>query len=451
MAGPIAVLAVRLSAQLAEFQESFKQANKTTAEFKTSFEKFAGDLQGNIDKVGKTFSQLGANLKTVGLAVAGVAAAGGVAIVAFKGIEAAVSTIAGAMQGAIVSTANLGDEFFTLGQKTGLSAEALSGFQFAAEQSGTSLDAITGAVSKLEANLGAGSKETQKAIKGIGLSFDALKAEAPEQAFQDILGAIGEIPNVSDRAAAGIALFGKSFQDISSLAAEGKDGIAALMKQAEELGLVISQKTAVAGDRFNDQLNVIERSATGLSRTLGAALLPGAVALAEVFGGIFVDAMKAVVSGVKGGQEGFDQFVIAVGEAAGTLLQILASMLDGVLHWAVELTKQLTAEAHLFADFAQVALSVGEALDLGLNQGANQATFDALEKRLAGATATIDSFARGIIGAGGKLREFAQGVAAASKTAGEGFAETFKRIQAEIDAAGDKLKKGLAGIKGAAG
>src|SRR4029450_8950066 len=336
MAGPIAVLAVRLSAQLAEFQESFKQANKTTAEFKTSFEKFAGDLQGNIDKVGKTFSQLGANLKTVGLAVAGVAAAGGGgggAIVALKGIEAAVSTIAGAMQGAIVSTANLGDEFFTLGHKTGLSAEALSGFQFAAEQSGTSLDAITGAVSKLEANLGAGSKETQKAIKGIGLSFDALKAEAPEQAFQDILGAIAEIPNVSDRAAAGIALFGKSFQDISSLAAEGKDGIAALMKQAEELGRVISQKTAVAGDRFNDQLNVIERSATGLSRTLGAALLPGAVALAEVFGGIFVDATKAVVSGVKGGQEGFDQFVIAVGEAAGTFLEILASMLDGGLHW----------------------------------------------------------------------------------------------------------------------
>ena len=41
MAGPIATLAVRLSAQLAEFQSTFKDASKTVDDFKGSFEEFS--------------------------------------------------------------------------------------------------------------------------------------------------------------------------------------------------------------------------------------------------------------------------------------------------------------------------------------------------------------------------------------------------------------------------
>jgi len=450
MAGPIAVLAVRLSAQLAEFQTSFKDATKTVDEFKTGFEQFAAKITGAVDGVSKAFQGFGANLATVGVAVAGVAAAGGAAIVAFKGIEAAVSTVAGVLEHSLKSAADLGDEFFTLSQQTGLSVEAISGFKFAAAQTGTSLEAITGAVTKLEANLGKGGKATEDALKGIGLSLKALKAESPDQAFQDIIEKLAEIPNASDRAAAGVALFGKSFKDITVLAAEGKGGLKALTDQAEALGVVMSTRTAVAADRFHDGLGAIAAASDGLTQQLGAKLLPAAVAFTEVFGKIFIDAAKGIVTATKGTGEAFDRFVVFVGETAARFLEILAKMVDGVAQWAVETTKRIAEQTKAFLDLAPTIITVGRALDLALGGGTHQSGFDALEKNLESLRGALPSIAAGAATTGAAIRTIAQGIANAAQDAGAHFGETFTRIQAEIAAAADGMKEKLKGIPPAA-
>ena len=449
MAGPIATLAVRLSAQLAEFQTSFKDATKTVDAFKTDFEQFASKINSTIDGVSKAFSGFGANLATVGVAIAGVAAAGGAAILAFKAIEAAVSTVAGIISNALTSTANLGDEFFTLSQKTGLSVEALSGFKFAAAQTGTSLDAITGAVFKLEANLGKGGKATEDAIKGIGLSLASLKNAAPEDAFQQIIEKLAEIPNASDRAAAGVALFGKSFKDIAVLAAEGKGGLSALTAQAKGLGVVMSTETAVASDRLHDGLNVLSQAAAGLTQTLGAKLIPAAVAFTEVFGGIFLDAIKAVVTSTQGAGEGFDRFVVFVGEAAARFLEVLAKMVEGTAQWAVDTSKRIADQARAFLDLAPTIITVGRALDLALGGGTHQAGFDALANNLEALRKPLDSVAAGAVLAGSTIRTVAAGIAEAAKGAGANFGASFAKIQGEIAVAADKMRASLKGVASA--
>jgi hypothetical protein len=448
MAGPIATLAVRLSAQLAEFQTSFKDATKTVDAFKTDFDQFASKITGTIDGVSKAFQGFGANLATVGLAVAGVAAAGGAAILAFKGIEAAVSTVAGVLSNALKSTADLGDQFFTLANQTGLSVESLSGFKFAAAQTGTSLDAITGAVFKLEANLGKGGKATEDAIKGIGLSLSSLKAQAPEDAFKTIIDKLATIPNAADRAAAGVALFGKSFKDVAVLAAEGKGGLKALTDQAEALGVVMSTKTAVAADRFHDGLGAIAAAAEGITQQLGAKLLPAAVAFTEVFGKIFIDAVKGIVSSTKGAGEAFDRFVVFVGEAAARFLEVLAKMVDGVAEWAVSITKRIADQAKAFLDLSPAIISVGRALDLALGGGTHQTAFDALEANLASLKAALPAIEAGAATAGAAVRTVAQGIATAAKDAGSNFGATFARIQTEIAASAAAMRENLKGVAG---
>lgn len=451
MAGPIATLAVRLSAQLAEFQTSFKDATKTVDEFKTGFDQFASKITGTIDGVSKAFQGFGANLATVGVAVAGVAAAGGAAIIAFKGIEAAVSTVAGVLEHSLKATADLGDQFFTLSQQTGLSVEAISGFKFAAAQTGTSLEAITGAVTKLEANLGKGGKATADAIKGIGLSLSTLKAEAPEKAFQDIIESLAGIPNASDRAAAGVAIFGKSFKDITVLATEGKGGLKALTDQAESLGVVMSTRTAVAADRFHDGLGAIAAAADGLTQQLGAKLLPAAVAFTEVFGTIFTDAVKGIVGSTKGAGEAFDRLVVFVGEAAARLLEVLARMVEGVAQWAIDISKRIADETRDFLNLAPAIIGVGRALDLALGGGTHQTAFDALEKNLADLRAALPGIEAGAATAGAAVRTFAQGIANAAKDAGSNFGATFDRIQTEIAASAAKMRDNLKGVAGALG
>ncbi len=445
MAGPIAVLAVRLSAQLAEFQTSFKDATKTVDAFKTDFEQFASKISGTIDGVSKAFTGFGANLATVGVAVAGVAAAGGAAILAFKGIEAAVSTVAGVLQSSLKATADLGDQFFTLSQQTGLSVEAISGFKFAAAQTGTSLEAITGAVFKLEANLGKGGKATADAITGIGLSIKTLKAEAPEKAFQDIIEKLANIPNASQRAAAGVEIFGKSFKDISVLAAEGKGGLKALTDQAESLGIVMSTRTAVAADRFHDGLGTIAAAADGLTQQLGAKLLPAAVAFTEVFGKIFIDAAKGIVTATKGTGEGFDAFVIQLGEAMARGIEVLAKFTDGVAKWAEENLKTVSRFAKDLATIEGPIIAVARALDQALAGGEFSLPLEAAAAQVT-ALKGLGDFSAGIVSAGPKIREFATGVAAAARAAGEDFGATFKRIQAEIAEAAANMKDKLKGI-----
>ena len=64
-----------------------------------------------------------------------------------------------------------------------ISTDAVQGFKFAAEQSGTTLDAVAGAMDKLNKNLDAGSKATVATLKDLGLNFQTIYNMKPEDRF----------------------------------------------------------------------------------------------------------------------------------------------------------------------------------------------------------------------------------------------------------------------------
>lgn len=440
MAGPIATLAVRLSAQISEFQKSFQDGVKSVDDFKSSFEKRAADIQRTVDGIGKTFENFGSVIGTVTVAVAGVTAGAAAFKAAFDLVRGGVESVIGSIKGAVERTADLGDSLFALSQKTSLSVESLSGFKFVAQQTNTSLEAITGAVFKMEANLGEGSKKTAEGLKAIGLSLSDLRKEDPSQAFTDIISKLGELPNASQRAAAGVAIFGKSFKEIAQLSQEN---LPELIKQANELGVVMSTKTAVAAVRFNDALGAIKAATDGLSQQLGAKLLPAAVAFAEVFGGIFIDAVKQVTGSTKNLGEGFDAFVVQVGQAAARFIEILALMADATAKWVADSAKRLVEEGNAFLNLAPTLITVGRAFDLALGGGANQAAFTKLEQNIESARSVILNLGKGAEAVGATLRGFAQSVAAAANNAGQNFGATFKRIQDEIAASAQQMQNSL--------
>jgi len=443
MPGPIATLAVRISAQIAEFQQSFNDASKSVEGFKSSFEKAAAGIQGTLDGISKTFSQFGSVVGTIGVAVAGVTVAAAAVAVAFKGVSAAVSTAFETVSNAVSHTAELGDQLFGLSQKTDLTVESLSAFKFVAAQTNTSLESITGAVFKMQTNLGKGSKETKAALDGIGLSLKDLRAQDPSEAFASIISKLGELPNASARAAAGVAIFGKSFKDIAQLS---KEDLPALIAQAKELGVVMSQETAVASDRLKDGLGAIHAATEGLTQQLGAKLIPAAVAFVEVFGGIFIDAIKQVTRSTKGLGEGFDSFVVFVGEAAARFIEVLARMVSATAQWAADISKRIAEETKDFLDLAPSIITVGRALDLALGGGTHQSAFDALSKNLEALRKPLDTVAAGAVAAGNTIRDFATGIAEAARGAGANFGATFTKIQTEIAASADAMRKSLKAV-----
>lgn len=437
-----------------------KTANATIAEALAKYKALGETAPKSIQSLADSFSNLNKaaepSPKAAGAfdgilgKVAGVAAGVGVATVAFSAFNTVVDTVEnvvsgtfGAIKDAVSHTIELGDSLFTLSQKTGVSVESLSALKFVAGQTNTSLDSISGAVFKLEANLGKGAKETSAALSGIGLSLKDLRQQAPEEAFASILKNIGELPSATERAATGVAIFGKSFKDVAQLS---KEDLPALIQQAKDLGLVMSTETAVAADRFNDAMGALRGRIEGLGLQLGAKLLPALIAFAETFGDVFAEAFKSVAFSGEKFSESFDLVVVQVGKGAAKLVEVFALLVDATTKWASDSILRFAAEADAFIALGQAMVGVARLVDQATNGGQGAKAFDAIASGLAKTKAAIDGVAVGVATAGSTVRQFAQAIEAASAGAGDKFAANYARIRGEITASADKMRESLKNV-----
>jgi len=195
--------------------------------------------------------------------------------------------------------------------QTGLSAEFIQQLGFAADQSGVSVDGLLGGLSKMTIELGKtqlNSEETSNNLKQIGLEASALADMKPEDQFLAIADAIAKLPSAAEKAAATVAIFGKSTSEMIPLLGEGEKGIRALMDEAKNLKIGIStedlQSIAKADDamaRMKSSLSsVVSNIAVSLAPVFEqisnslTAILPQIADMARSLSGVLAEAMKTV-------------------------------------------------------------------------------------------------------------------------------------------------------------
>lgn len=388
-----------------------------------------GNVAGGISRTVGGFSALGPVAGAVALGL-GAVAAGATAVVA--GAALATAEIIDLTKHA----ANAGDELLKLSNQTGLGVEALSKFKFIAEQTDTPLETITRNIQKLGQNLAENSPKTVKAISAIGLSVQDIRKQKPDEAFTTIIAAIGKIPDAGQRAAAGAAIFGKQFREISQLT---REDLKKLGEEAETLGLVFTEEFAVAGDRFNDALGAIGGGVDALKLRLGAEFLPVAIAFVETFKGAFVQALH------EAGAESVD-FASLVADASLLVGQALAKIVEvgaPVVKWLVEFfAGKFIAHLGLLDLFASVLNAIGKVAgvvstispELGIVAvGAQQAATQ------------LHRFAEsGVVGTArvaGQIGEYADAVEAAAAKTGRELPAAVAKVKAEIAAQAEKMRE----------
>lgn len=94
--------------------------------------------------------------------------------------------------------------------KLGISTDAIQGFKHAAEQGGSSIDAVGVAITKMNDHLAEGKKSTVQALRDAGLEFDNIRRMKPEEAFLAITDAIAGIEDPMERSRLAVELFGRS-------------------------------------------------------------------------------------------------------------------------------------------------------------------------------------------------------------------------------------------------
>jgi len=174
--------------------------------------------------------------------------------------------------------ADTGSKIYDMSKRTGVSAEALSVLGYAAEQTGTDVDALEKGLRKMRKTVGdaiGGSKSAQKALGNLGLTVQDLQGLSPDQQFRLIADRIDKISDPALKAAAAASIFGTRIGPMLMPMLEG--GAAALddyAAQAEKLGLIMSSEDAAAADAFGDGLKDLTLALKKTAITIGAALAP---------------------------------------------------------------------------------------------------------------------------------------------------------------------------------
>lgn len=187
------------------------------------------------------------------------------------------SAIGTAAYSAATSTAEQADYIDKLSERTGINREELQRWKHAADQSGVSIDSFKNGIKKMsdvvdDANNG--SKTAATAISRLGLSLDDLNKMSTEEKFNAITAALADMEDGSERNALGNDLLGKSYTEMLPLLNAGSEGIAALKKEADDLGLVMSENTVKAGVKLGDTIANVKAAAGGIMNQIGTAAIP---------------------------------------------------------------------------------------------------------------------------------------------------------------------------------
>ncbi len=171
------------------------------------------------------------------------------------------------------SFAQTGSRLTDLAARTGLSVEALSELEFAAQQSGGTLDNVEARVRVMQRTIAAaavGSDTAATALARLGTSAAVLSSLSPEVQFDALATALRGIADPTTRAAAAMAVFGRSGTALLPMIAD----MAALRAEARRLGVVLSTKQAKAADDLGDAYDRVRASVRGVGNAIGQALAP---------------------------------------------------------------------------------------------------------------------------------------------------------------------------------
>jgi hypothetical protein len=252
------------------------RAKGDTDDAKKAFSDLRTNITGDVDAIetkGKTgFSGLAQSMGLSEGAAAGLA--GGVAIAA-AAITAAVAAAVSLSVGLFNLTkfaSEYGSEIKDASDKTGLSASTLTTLKYAADNAGSSLETVTSGTAKFAKLIGQaaeGNEKAQKTLKELGVTS------------KDLNTALGEVSETIFNAKEGTEqiviaqkAFGKAGADLIPVIKQFGGNLAEAQKEAERLGITLTEKDIQASDDFGDALGLLGSQAKTAAVAFTSDLMP---------------------------------------------------------------------------------------------------------------------------------------------------------------------------------
>lgn len=221
-----------------------------TAEFSRGLNKASGEAQSFGASVGKIATVAGA---------------------AFAAAGATISTL-------VMQTAQAADVIGKMSQRVGVAATELQKLQYAASLSDVSTSQLQTGLVMLARTMGEaakGSGQTAEAFAAIGVAVtdSAGNLRDSDAVLKDIAQAFSGYEDGAAKAALAQRLFGRSGAELIPLLNNGADGLNNMGREAERLGIIMSDDVVRASQEFNDGLSKIQQGTGALARELSGPII----------------------------------------------------------------------------------------------------------------------------------------------------------------------------------
>lgn len=230
------------------------------------------------DLASKTLESLSYKFKKFEGAIKSVQNAAGNVARSARGIVTLFGGIATAGVAAINKMANQADDLQTMANVIGMNVEAYQKYRYAAEQNDVTTEGFDKSLRMLsksmgELRAGTGSLYTKLKRTSPALLQQLRAAKDNESAFRIMMDAINKTTNAQKKAYLATAAFGKSGQELISLANAGLPRIDALGKKLEKFGLV-TEDGAKAADVWGNSMADVRLALQGVGYTILNKVLP---------------------------------------------------------------------------------------------------------------------------------------------------------------------------------
>lgn len=376
-----------------------------------------------------------------------VAKAAGMAIDAAKALVNAFIDAGKAVAALVVDAGHFADDLATLSATTGVSTEKLQEWTYASNFIDTSVDTITGSLTKLTTQMASGAKGFEEL--GIATKNADGSMRDAESVFWDAIDALGQVQNATERDQLAMSLFGKSAKDLNPLIDAGSQAFRDLGKEAHEAGIIIGDEAIGKLGNFDDANNKLKANVEAAQRAIAIEFADMATGIANDC----TDIVQAFVGCVKGVDGSSDQLSQRVGKLVQDVTKQLIDMLPTILKTGIDIIKSLvkgivdnkeelmktikSVITELIKAIVQLLpdiISMGVDLIVALVEG----IIDALPKLAASAPQIIAAIVEGVMKLMGKLPEL-------GKKLIEGL---WEGIKGAIGWLWDKIKSALGSVFG---
>jgi hypothetical protein len=252
--------------------------------------------QKEIDNTSDSLKKSKVNWESVGDTVGKVGKAFGTALAA---LGTAALGAASALAGMTVSAAAYADEILTTSANTHIAADDLQKYQYALNFIDGDINTLTKTMKKntqIMDDARNGNKEYAAAYDKLGVSVTDANGELRngQDVYWDVIDALGEIENTTERDALAMTLLGKSGTELNTIIDAGSEAFKAYGDEAEAMGVVMSGEALNALGAFDDKLQTLKASLGGLKNSAALIALPFLADLAAEGIPILADFSKGI-------------------------------------------------------------------------------------------------------------------------------------------------------------